>query len=300
MGYAGSPAVAAVGPAASITALATVPWPLPAGTVVVDTRPRAVCLRRSVAGGLCLAPGMFLGPRGRLVSWRNIRWLLGTMRLTGTETAVVAGDDATADDFVAGILYIAGQGRVEVAAHPLTAWLARHPRATGSGTTRGVFREAIYTAWPRTRLIVLRRELQRLVRGGLGAYLLDGRPPGRYRGVRGTRPRGGHIPGAVSLPMDDLGPVSAAKAVPAAKTRPVIAYGARPYESVAYFARLWMLGVRARVFIGGWRDWAAHARGVAMQRKNRSTAPSHPVEVLAAASAGAALMMLIWRMMRRR
>ena len=243
---------------------------------------------------------MLLGPRGRLVSWRNIRWLLGTMGLTGTETTVVAGDDATADDFVAGILYVAGQRRVEVAVHPLTAWLARHPHATGSGATRGVFREAIYTAWPRTRLVVLRRELQRFVRGDPDVCVGDGGPRDCDREARHAWSHGIHIPRPVALPVADRGPLSAVKAVPVPKTRRVIACGVGSYGSVAYFARLRMRGVRARVFIGGWCDGATHAPGIAVLRKNRPAGPSHPTNVFAAVSVGAALMMLIWRMARRR
>ncbi len=278
----------------ALVARSHLPWPLPARSVVVDTRRRAVCVRRSVAGGLCLNPRMLLTSRGRLASWRNVRWLLGALRLTGAETAIVVGDRARRENFVAGMLYVAGQRRVEVVADPVTAWLARHPGALGAGTTRGVFREAIYTAWPRTRLVVLRQELAaRPPTGGEGYLPVDGRARGRYRL--------GHIPGARSLPMADVGRDRTAMRSLIFARRPVVAYGAGPYGSMAYFARLRMLAVRARVFAGGWRDWT-RGRGV-RARPGRTPGLPAPDKSLAVASVGAAIaaiMVLVWRMTRRR
>ena len=275
----------------ALVARTHLPWPLPAHSVVIDTRRRAVCARGSVAGGLCLNPRMLLTSRGRLASWRNVRWLLGALRLTGAETAIVVGDRMRSEDFVAGMLYVAGQRRVEVVADPVTAWLARHPGARGTGTTRGVFREAIYSAWPRTRLVVLRQELAaRLRAGGRGYLLVDGRGRGRYR-------RPGHIPGARSLPMADVGRDQAAVRGLISTRRPVVAYGAGPYGSIAYFARLRMLAVRARVLASGWRGWT-HRRNVRVS-PGRTGVPT-PDKALAVASAGAAIMVLAWRMTRRR
>ncbi len=293
--YAAPPPVLAMDHGAAPPALVArsrLPWPLPAHGVVVDTRRRGACARQSVAGGLCLNPRMLMTARGRLASWRNVRWLLGALKLSGDETAIVTGDRARREDFVAGMLYIAGQKRVEVVTDPLTAWLARHPGARGAGTTRGVFREAIYTAWPRTRLVVLRQELAARPRAGGGGYLLvDGRSRERYR-------KPGHIPGARSLPMADVGRDRAAVHGLIATRRPVVAYGAGPYGSMAYFARLRMLAVPAHVFTGGWRDWA-RAR-TAQTGLGWTSGLSGPDKALAVASTGVAIMALVWRMTRRR
>ncbi len=293
--HAAPPPVLAVGHGAAPPALVArsrLPWPLPAHSVVVDTRRRGVCARRSVAGGLCLNPRMLLTSRGQLASWRNVRWLLGALKLTGDETAIVTGDRARREDFVAGMLYIAGQKRVEVVTDPLTAWLARHPGALGTGTTRGVFREAIYTAWPRTRLVVLRQELAARPRAGGGGYLLvDGRSRARYR-------KPGHIPGARSVPMVDVRRDRAAVQGLISARRPVVAYGAGPYGSMAYFARLRMLAVPAHVFTGGWQDWT-RMRDPGAGRGRTSGLPASD-KALAVASTGAAIMALVWRMTRRR
>lgn len=268
------------------------PWPLPSHSVVVDTRRRGACVRQSVAGGLCVSPRTLLTARGRLASWRNVRWFLGALRLTGAETAVVVGDRQLREDFVAGMLYIAGQRRVEVVEGPLSAWLSHHPQAAGAGTTRGVFREAIYTAWPRTRLVVLRPELAAGLRRGRGGPLLvDGRSYKQYD-------RRGHIPTAQSLPMADVTRDQGALRSLISVRRPVVAYGAGPYESVAYFARLRMLGVPAQVFIGGWQDWAQVRATRA--RRGPFGGLSASDKALAAALAGAALMVFVWRMTRRR
>ncbi len=280
---------------AALVACARLPWPVPPRTVVVDTRRQALCVRHSVVGGLCLSPGVFQDRSGGIPSFRDLRWLLGTMGLTGSETAVVAGDDGTARDFVAGLLYLAGQRRVEVVRDPLTGWLSRHPRAVGTGRTRGVFREAIYTAWPRTRLVVLRRELAAALRRGPRVDLLDGRPGDGEWGPR----TGQGIPGARSWPMALLGAGRGARPWRVAG-RSIIAYGEDPYQSVAYFARLRMLGVRTRVFLGGWRAWSAQARAARARRPGAFAMAPVWAKTLAAAAVGVIILILAWHRARRR
>ncbi|MDP2811126.1 MAG: hypothetical protein Q8O34_13345, partial [Rhodocyclaceae bacterium] len=82
------------------------------GAVVIDSRPLADCKRASLSGARCLPAEDFLGPQRRLPSERDILWLLGTAGLAGSETVLVVGQDATARDFVAGLLYLAGQKSV--------------------------------------------------------------------------------------------------------------------------------------------------------------------------------------------
>ncbi|MHB8252584.1 MAG: sulfurtransferase [Acidiferrobacter sp.] len=244
--------------AAHLVALGAMPNLAATGVVVIDTRPVAVCVRQSQAGARCLPPREFLGPHGRLAAWRNIRWLLGTAGLSGSETAVVVGDHWTRENFVAGILYLAGQRRVEVVYRPFTAWIAAHPKAVGAGSAHGMFREPVYVAWPRTRLIVLRHELARIVRLGSRSYLMDGRPLAEYWGRQIVGLRGGHIPGAQSFPMANLRQALAARAVQLPPVRSIIAYDTDPYQSIAYFAFLRVLGLPARVFPGGWLSWSYH------------------------------------------
>lgn len=125
-----------------------------AGETVIDSRPLADCKRASLPGARCLPAEEFLGPQQRLPSERDILWLLGTAGLHGSETALVVGQDATARDFVAGLLYLAGQKSVRVLTGPL-------PRLAGGGQERGMVRSAVWTAPMRDDLWVLGADIVR-------------------------------------------------------------------------------------------------------------------------------------------
>lgn len=122
-----------------------------AGETVIDSRPLVDCKRASLPGARCLPAEEFLGPQRRLPSERDILWLLGTAGLAGSETALVVGQDATARDFVAGLLYLAGQKSVHILSGPM-------PRLDGraeGGQERGMVRSAVRTAPMRDSLWVL-------------------------------------------------------------------------------------------------------------------------------------------------
>ncbi|MCM2288183.1 MAG: rhodanese-like domain-containing protein [Sulfuritalea sp.] len=125
-----------------------------AGATVIDSRPLADCKRASLPGARCLPAGEFLDPQGRLPSERDILWLLGTAGLAGSEAALVIGQDATARDFVAGLLYLAGQKSVRILNGPL-------PRLAGGGQERGMVRSAVWTAPMRDDLWVLGADILR-------------------------------------------------------------------------------------------------------------------------------------------
>ena len=87
--------------------------------VIVDARPFADCRAKSLADARCLPAGDFLGPQRRLPSARDLLWLLGTAGLSGEESVLVVGQDAAARDFVAGLLWVAGQRSVHVLTEPV-------------------------------------------------------------------------------------------------------------------------------------------------------------------------------------
>lgn len=122
-----------------------------AGETVIDSRPLVDCRRASLPGARCLPAEEFLGPQRRLPSERDILWLLGTAGLAGSETALVVGQDATARDFVAGLLYLAGQKSVHILSGPMPSL---DGRAEG-GQQRGMVRSAVWTAPMRDSLWVL-------------------------------------------------------------------------------------------------------------------------------------------------
>lgn len=228
---------------------------LAAGAVPVDTREPRACLERSFTGARCLAATEFLGPHRALAPWRDVLWLLGTAGLRGDETVLVAGDKPVERDFVAGLLYLAGCRRVLVLAEPVSKLLDRGAEA-GPGNGRAFAREVVLEAPMRDALVVLGHELRGMRPPPL---LLDGRSEDEYWGEKVRAARGGHLPGAQSLPAARLqgGTGGAIDALPAA---PAVAYAHDALEGIAYFTRLRAgRGVDARVYPGGWAEWAADA-----------------------------------------
>lgn len=148
-----------------------------AGETVIDTRPLADCKRASLPGARCLPAEGFIGTQRQLPSERDILWLLGTAGLDGSETVLVAGVDATARDFVAGMLYLAGQKSVRILSEPLSGLAG----TTAAGQERGIVRSAVWTAPMRDHLWVL------------GADILRERPPlvdARERNLKPVGPDG--------------------------------------------------------------------------------------------------------------
>ncbi len=225
------------------------------GSVVVDTRPLEVCKQRSLAHAICLPAADFLGPQRRLPGERDLLWLLGTAGLKGDETVLVVGQDATARDFVAGLLYVSGQRRLRVLTEPVGRLLDSGIGAE-PGRERNFARGTVFEAPMRDALVLLRHELRAM---NPPPMLLDGRSEAEYWGEVARSTRSGHLPGAVSLPGMAL---RAALNAPA--TRPVlpegepVAYGHDAYEGLAYLTLLAAgYGVPARLYLAGWSEWAA-------------------------------------------
>jgi thiosulfate/3-mercaptopyruvate sulfurtransferase len=225
-----------------------------AGAVVLDVRPREACVERSLAGARCLPAADALGPHRRLASWRDVLWLLGTAGLAGNETVLVVGADTLHRDFVAGLLYAAGQARVLVLTQPVSRVLATG-HASGPGHARAFARESVFEGPMRDTRIVLGHEL---VAMRAAATLLDGRSADEYWGrtVRGVR--GGHVAGATSIPAAELrGRRRDDVALPDGSP---VAYAHDAVEGFAYFTLLRAgLGLDARVYPGGWAEWSADA-----------------------------------------
>lgn len=223
------------------------------GAVVVDARPLADCREKSLAGARCLPAADFLGPHKRLPSARDLLWLLGTAGLSGGESVLVAGQDAVARDFVAGLLYIAGQRRVQVLVEPVARVLAAGGDHS-AGRERGMIREAVFEAPMRDGLLLLRDELR-----AMKAPLIDGRTQEEYWGETVRAARGGHLPGAVSLPALQLrAALDRAAAKPVLPEGGAIAYAHDAYEGLAYLTLLVAgHGVAAKLYAEGWAEWAA-------------------------------------------
>jgi thiosulfate/3-mercaptopyruvate sulfurtransferase len=223
------------------------------GAVIMDARSREACLERSIAGARCLPAEEFLGPHRRLASWRDILWLLGTSGLKGDETVLVVGGAPVERDFVAGVLYLAGCRRVLVVAEPVSRSLGQGAGA-GPGTARAFTRTAVFEASMRDALVVLGHELRAMQPH---PFLLDGRSEEEYWGEQVRAARGGHLPGAQSLPALRLRAALVGESALLPAGSPVV-YAHDPLEGIAYFTLLRAgHGLDARVYAGGWAEWAA-------------------------------------------
>jgi len=221
---------------------------------VIDTRALATCETASLANARCLPAKTFLGPHGRLANFRDILWIFGTVGLKGDERVLVIGDDRVERDFVAGLLYLAGQAQIEILTDP-----PKSNAMTQGGTSRSISREKIFQTPMRDRYLVLRNELATWVNDRISLSLLDGRNEKEYWGATVRGIRGGHLPGATSLPLHLLRKELGTQTAVLPLAPEPIAYGHNAQQGIAYFTLLHAgAGVDARVFPGGWAAWAAN------------------------------------------
>ncbi len=110
-----------------------------ANTVFVDARADAKCLQATRPDALCLPLNKLLNAEGRLANMRDIRWLLGSYGLTGSEQVAIYADDAKVRDALAAIFYLAGQDRVSRLAESVEIEL------NGRGVTGALSRQTLFT-----------------------------------------------------------------------------------------------------------------------------------------------------------
>lgn len=229
------------------------------GATVVDARAQSACLQRSIRGAHCLPAADFLGPHGRLASFRQIAWLLGTAGLSGDEHVLVAGDDPVERDFVAGMLYLCGQRKVSILTVPISSGAGLAADRMGPGEPRGMTQRPIYGGTVRGDEIVLRTELAAALASARPPHPLDGRTEAEFWGERIRAWRGGHLPEAQSLPMERAQGEIAQGRLELPQGQDLVAYGHDAFESVAYFAMLRAATpATLRVLVDGWADWANH------------------------------------------
>ncbi|WP_137703317.1 rhodanese-like domain-containing protein [Marimonas lutisalis] len=112
------------------------------GYTLIDTRPEPECLKDAPERARCLPAEWLFDDTGELlVTFHVLRWLLGTIGLSGDETLVVAGPPAAGQTAkaVAGLAHLAGQAEVFV--------LAGTDMGNGpGGAARSFSREVVYTA----------------------------------------------------------------------------------------------------------------------------------------------------------
>ena len=226
------------------------------GAVIVDVRPQELCLKGSLAGALCLPVGDFFGPNGRLVSFPDLSWLLGTAGLSGSEHVIVVGISPLDRDFVAGILYLAGQQKVTILSISFAELKAKSADLR-PGQKRANIRSIIHSTPFRAEMIILRNELDGLLKSNKLPDLLDGRSEKEYWGETIRTIRGGHLPGAQLYQAAELRALLKRDPQNIPDFSVPIVYAHNTLESVAYFSLLRAgFGIEARVFLTGWADWA--------------------------------------------
>jgi len=193
-------------------------------TTIVDTRERSGCEQRSLAGALCLPATDLMGNRGQLPNFADIFWALGTAGLDGSETVLVVGNDAAERDFVAGVLYLCGQARIEVLDASVSSVLLSGRYRAGQGIPRKMLRQRIYRASMRDSALILPAELRRLERQRSRVNLVEAT---NYNsaGLASDKDKPAAKPGAKHAGLDVL-------------------YAATPSDAIAAFARLLSIGNR--------------------------------------------------------
>jgi len=132
------------------------------------------------------------------------------------------------------------------------------PEFLAPGTPRGMLREKIFQAPVREDLWLFRSELAARLAGGLPVALLDGRSESEFWGATVRAARGGHLPGAESLPASELRASLGRNETIGPLPVELVAYAHDVVEGVAFYTLLRAgAGVPARVYPGGWAEWAA-------------------------------------------
>lgn len=229
--------------------------------LVVDTRPEQRCMQHSIRGAHCLPAADLIGPGGGLPSFPDLLWAFGTAGLSGRETVLVAGSRPGNRDFVAGLLYLSGQARVQILTTPIAHALKEGRFTAGPGRGRGMLRDPIYTAQMRDRLIDLPGDLRKALGGSAAPAVIDGRRSGDFHAEAHEGGTMNHIPQAINQPLAALYRHPKTVAMNSGGDDDVVVYGYGPMDSIALFTRLRAGGVPGvRVLIGGWRAWTAAAR----------------------------------------
>lgn len=116
---------------------------------VIDVRDGGACAEAALADARCLPAADLFDGEGRPARFHALRWLFGTVGLTGGETVLVVADDAGNAAAVGALLFLAGQAQVAILDRPLE--VAADP---SGGQSRSLTREAVFVAPMRDRLLL--------------------------------------------------------------------------------------------------------------------------------------------------
>jgi len=236
---------------------------IPTGTYIVDARSKSECLSSSYAGAHCLPIETLLPSHQRLANFSGLLWKLGAIGLKGSEHILVVGQSTMRKDFLAGVLYLAGQRRISVLNPSVPNKLTDKPsESLTTGTAASTTRKVVWQNLMRSDKIVLHNDMKEIVAAG-DMLILDGRTDAEYWAQKIRAHRGGHIPGADLSSYSDwvdtsnIPVTNTSGSSPIAIAQPLVAYAADTYSGIAYIARIVAAGVNARLYIDGWVRWAS-------------------------------------------
>ena len=107
---------------------------------VIDIRDEEKCLRGSFPASRCLPATDLLDASGRPVSFYALRWLLGTVGLSGDEKVAVYSNNEAKAKSVARLIYLSGQ------AHVITLPKVSENDISYPGEPRSLSRETVFSA----------------------------------------------------------------------------------------------------------------------------------------------------------
>ena len=116
-------------------------------SVLVDARPLEDCRESTLSGALCFPMNKVLSDSGRLANMRDLRWLLGTYGLTGSENVVVFADQPAHRDVVSVLFFLAGQSKVSRLSS------ASELELQSRGSAGALSRQAFYIADVRSKFL---------------------------------------------------------------------------------------------------------------------------------------------------
>ncbi len=144
---------------------------LPEAYAVLDIRDEDTCFLGAPPNSRCLpAEQLLSSDAGAPLGFHALRWALGTLGLTGTETLVIyPGDQVSRDDALAAaaLLYLTGQRQVLVHDGPAL-------EIRDGARVRALWREVIYTAPMRTGAMVVAADPAGALRDRLRDYARGG------------------------------------------------------------------------------------------------------------------------------
>jgi len=120
---------------------------------VIDVRDLQSCAQASLPGARCLPIRSLVSPTDGLVGFHALRWLLGTVGLSGAQTVLVIGANARDVRTVGALLYLAGQRRVRLLDKPFA------PQSDDpGGVARSLSREVVFTEPMRDKRLLINRQ----------------------------------------------------------------------------------------------------------------------------------------------